>query len=116
MKLFVGVIIVAIIVFIVLLASSFFGGVTDEVTDGVTDGVDVEKQSLDRLQEKINHCKTLHNDGGLQSPGVKCGIELIPELIEFCEKYPNSLLENSSCTEVLESLDELKRLESAFNP
>ena len=112
MKLFVGVIIVAIIVFIVLLASSFFGG----VTDGVTDEVDVEKQSLDRLQEKINHCKTLHNDGGLQSPGVKCGIELIPELIEFCEKYPNSLLENSSCTEVLESLDELKRLESAFNP
>jgi hypothetical protein len=112
MKLFVGVIIVAIIVFVLFLAGSLFGG----ITNGVTNQVGIEKQFRDGLQEKINYCRTLSNDGTLQSPGVLCGIEVIPELIAFCERYPNSVLDDSSCIDVLTSVDELKRLQLALNP
>jgi len=100
MKLFIGVIIVAIIVFILLLASSFMSM------------VDIEKQPLDILQGKINGCNILPDDGSIESPRAQCAYGLVPEIIQFCEKNPNSVvLANSSCADILESVVEFEQLD-----
>jgi len=103
MKLFVGVIIVAIIVFI---AFSAFGGFND-----------LEKQQHhDRLQEEINRCNALPSDGSMQSPSVHCSFELMPQVIEFCEKYPNSDVLNGNCADFLDIRDKIENIVSFLYP
>ena len=92
MKLFVVVIIAAIIVFIPLLS---FGGFSDLG----------KQQHLDRLQEESNRCKALLSDGKLPSPRAVCSFKLIPEVLEFCEKYPNSDVLNDNCATFLDMRD-----------
>ena len=67
-----------------------------------------KQQSLDSLQEQVNRCNALSDDGGLQSPRIECVFGLLPQVVEFCEKYPNSDVLYGNCVDFLDVGDKMK--------
>ena len=75
----------------------------------------LKQQALDNLQDQSNRCNVLSDDGGLQSPRMQCGVGLMPQVMEFCKKYPNSDVLNGNCVDLVDAHDKIANLASYMN-
>ena len=57
-----------------------------------------KQQQHDRLQEHVDVCNTLP-----QGERVSCAFESMPEIAEYCKKYPNSDVLAGNCKDVLDN-------------